>query len=1332
MRAKTITSVLLILFFTGTFTVVLSQTAKVFTDKDDYIPGEWVIITGTGWQNDDSVYLVLTHLYPLPEPYHSHLPWFVYPDSDGRFFYRWFVLAQESGTSFELTAQGFAGGIASEHYAVTYFKDAAITNVTVNGSPFCAGQSVTVSYTVSNTGTQFSTNNVFTAQLSDSLGNFSSPVAIGSVTSRRSGNINAVIPPGTLEGKHYRIRITSTNPALISNPNGSDLVILAPPSPPLTVTAIPDALCAGSSSSLNAISVGNTIRWYTVATGGTILGTSASGANFTVTPAATTTYYAESLNAAGCPGSPRTSVTVNVTPLPAITSTTPGRVCGSGHVTLGAAASAGTINWYSAATGGPVLGNGSSFITPVITSTTTYYVDATANGCTTGTRSAVTATVSSVPAAPVAANITQPTCAQPTGSVVLSGLPASGNWTLTRTPGGIVTTGSGTTSTISGLSPGTYTWTVTNADACTSLPSSNIVINEVAGMPGAPVPGSVTQPTCALATGSVVINGLPGTGTWTLTRNPGAITSTGSGTTTTISGLGQGTYTFSVTTAAGCSSPSSSPVTINSQPPSPGAPVYRLDCSLGFGHAILTVTSPVGTGLEYSLNAGPYQSSPVFAGISNGNFFLTVRNAGGCITLGSIFEILCGCVNPPAVTLGAVSGSVCGRTPVTVTGNTFSGNTTAVTITEDGAGSVSPATSTTTPFSFTYTPATADAGRTVTITVTSNNPLGPPCAAASATYTLTVNSVPSAPSVGTITSLTCAGELGSVVLSGLPANGPWTLNRRPDDVSETGSGTTTTISGLPAGTFTFTVTSQTGCTSSSSSNAVIQPQPPSPQPPGIGTIIHPTCAVSTGSVMLSGLPSSGSWTLTQNPGGAIRSGNGTTTTISLLPGGTYTFTVTNSLGCTSNQSANVVIHEQPVTPSAPVAASIVRPTCTVATGSVNLSGLPASDTWTLTRYPGTISTTGTGTTKTIADLAVGTYNFTVANSSGCVSLPSADVVIPAQPPTPEVPVIGTVTQPTLTVQTGSVTLTRLPSAGSWTITRMPDGTKSTGTGTSYTVAGIYDGKYKFTVTNSFGCTSAATAEVVIATPVSPILVITNPQPVCAPETVNITTSDITAGSPEGLTYTYWIDPDATVPYSTPTMAPAGTYYIKGTASSGFYDIKPVIVTVEQIPTANPGPDQVLDYEFTTSLDAVLDLNETGIWRVDTGNAVFSNINDPFTEVSDLAEGKNVLEWIVTNNICPSDTGRMTITVKGLTVPTLITPNGDSKNEYLVINGIENIGKTDLVIFDRRGKEVFRNPDYDNKWNGLDYNGNPLPVDTYFYILKSASGKSMSGYIVIRR
>jgi len=62
---------------------------------------------------------------------------------------------------------------------------------------------------------------------------------------------------------------------------------------PTPVIATPSVICAGASSSLNATSLGSSINWYTVPVGGVPTGSSASGADFGVSPAVTTTYYAE-------------------------------------------------------------------------------------------------------------------------------------------------------------------------------------------------------------------------------------------------------------------------------------------------------------------------------------------------------------------------------------------------------------------------------------------------------------------------------------------------------------------------------------------------------------------------------------------------------------------------------------------------------------------------------------------------------------------------------------------------------------------------------------------------------------------------------------------------------------------------------------------------------------------------------------------------------------------------------------------------------------------------------------------------------------------------------
>jgi gliding motility-associated-like protein len=604
------------------------------------------------------------------------------------------------------------------------------------------------------------------------------------------------------------------------------------------------------------------------------------------------------------------------------------------------------------------------------------------------------------------------------------------------------------------------------------------------------------------------------------------------------------------------------------------------------------------------------------------------------------------CNNPPSMNLSQTSGSTCYMTPVTIDNNTFGGNATAVTITNNGHGTLAPSAVSSSPFSFTYTPATSDAGNVVTITLTTNNPRGSPCIAAIATYMLSVNSA------------------------------------------------------MPA--------------------------------PVIDNIIQPTCTVSTGSIILSGLPSYAEWTVTVSPGGMTIQGSETTAVIANLSAGTYTFTVSISGECSSSPSSQAEIFEQPIIPTPPLAGSITAPSCSVATGSVNLTGLPSQGTWILTRYPGTVTITGSGTGITVTNLTPGIYNFSCSNQAGCVSGLSGDVTIPSQPHMPAAPVIGTVIQPTAMIPTGSVTLTGLPSPGTWTILRYPGAVASTGSGSESTISGLVNGTYTFRVRTTAGCTSPESAPVVISAPILPVLVITDPSPVCFPAAVDLTVPEIIEGSTKGLTYTYWKDELATIAIETPDSVSDGTYYIKGTSASGLYDIKPVKVTVKQPPVPNAGPDQKLSYQFNTILEADLGYDETGIWSSDSGNAKFNDTTDPHSSVSDLSSGDNVLSWIITNGVCPADTDKVTITVGEIVIPTLITPNGDTKNEYFVIQGIENLGKTELTVFDRRGSQIFRNSDYDNKWNGVDYNEKPLENDTYFFILKSADGKSYSGYVVIRK
>jgi len=108
-------------------------------------------------------------------------------------------------------------------------------------------------------------------------------------------------------------------------------------------------------------------------------------------------------------------------------------------------------------------------------------------------------------------------------------------------------------------------------------------------------------------------------------------------------------------------------------------------------------------------------------------------------------------------------------------------------------------------------------------------------------------------------------------------------------------------------------------------------------------------------------------------------------------------------------SSNVIVTSVKATPAPPNVGTITQPTCSSATGSVALSGLPSPGDWMITGTggTGTVTKTGKKPTETITGLSAGTtYTFTVTNGSGCTSKPSGDVVIDPQPQTPVAPAVG--------------------------------------------------------------------------------------------------------------------------------------------------------------------------------------------------------------------------------------------------------------------------------------------------------------------------------------
>lgn len=163
---------------------------------------------------------------------------------------------------------------------------------------------------------------------------------------------------------------------------------------PVAPTAPGTTICAGSTATLTATAPGGSYQWFNAPVGGLLVDT---GATITTPPLITTTTYYVSSTIGGCTG-PRTPVTVTVNPIPAAPTAPGTSICTGNTATLTATAPGGTYQWYNLAVGGTLLQTGASYTTPVLTTTTTYYVQTTVAGCTSA-RTAVTVTVNPIPVA---------------------------------------------------------------------------------------------------------------------------------------------------------------------------------------------------------------------------------------------------------------------------------------------------------------------------------------------------------------------------------------------------------------------------------------------------------------------------------------------------------------------------------------------------------------------------------------------------------------------------------------------------------------------------------------------------------------------------------------------------------------------------------------------------------------------------------------------------------------------------------------------------------------------------------------------------------------------
>ncbi|SFW84728.1 DUF7507 domain-containing protein [Chitinophaga sancti] len=100
--------------------------------------------------------------------------------------------------------------------------------------------------------------------------------------------------------------------------------------------------------------------------------------------------------------------------------------------------------------------------------------------------------------------------------------------------------------------------------------------------------------------------------------------------------------------------------------------------------------------------------------------------------------------------------------------------------------------------------------------------------------------------------------------------------------------------------------------------------------------------------------------------------------------------------------------------------------------------------------------------------------------------------------------------------------------------------------------------------------------------------------------------------------------------------------------------------------------------------------------------------------------------------CSGDPGTITATTPGksfLVFANAMSPNGDGKNDFFVIKGLEKYPPAALFVFNRWGDMVFQSKAYHNEWNGAG-----LSEGVYYYKLEVDEGegvKQYSGWVILK-
>ncbi|MBL8010381.1 MAG: SprB repeat-containing protein, partial [Flavobacteriales bacterium] len=585
---------------------------------------------------------------------------------------------------------------------------------------------------------------------------------------------------------------------------------------------------------------------------------------------------------------------------------------------------------------------------------------------------------------------------------------------------------------INGLSAGSHTLTVTDANGCST--NASITITSPSALV-ATVPttvdvlchGGVTGAATATVSGGVA----PHQFMWNTT--PAQLTPA-------ASGLATGTWTVTVTDANGCTTQVDATIdepTIDLSATIAGS--SDVGCT-GGSTGSATVSAIGGTApYTYSWNTTPAQTTATATGLAAGTWTCTVTDDHGCT-----FSVAAP-IDEPAAALNAIASQV---NAVSCHG----GNTGSATVNVTGGTGPYTYSWNTTPVQNTQTALALTAG-TWTCTVTDAN-------GCSTTANVLVGQ-PASPLTAAVTGTTdvaCAGNTGSASAAASGGTAPYTYSWDTSPV-QTGA----TASGLGAGTWTCTITDANGCTTSVSASIAA--------PPGalaaalIATTDVGCFGQSTGSAEVVASLGTAPYAYTWNTTPAQNTPQATG-----LAAGNYLCTVVDANGCSTLVSATIGA------PAASLTASIVS------TEGVSCFGLTDGGAMaTSAGGTGTVSYSWNSapaqTGAQLNNVGPGTYVVTATDGNGCTA--TAQVVITAPAAALSLATVSITDQSCFGSANGQATVSATggtaPYTYAWNTAPIQFGA---------TANGLAQGNWSVTATDANGCT--ASSSVPIGGPAAPL------------------------------------------------------------------------------------------------------------------------------------------------------------------------------------------------------------------------------------------------------